>query len=113
MSLNSGSRKVGHFLRAWIRVSFTTAHAVSCYSFYEGDCMKRPVLLSECCQGECSAGMCVLRVDLGNEKLCQSTRRKDDRMFCVLRDVRVLYSTSSTENTLLVEEGVELDDSAA
>ena len=75
--------------------------------------MKGPVFLSKCCKGECSAGMCVLRVDLRDEKLCKSTRRKNDRMFCVLRDVRVLYPASNTESTLLIEEGIELNDSAA
>ena len=113
MGLNSGARKVGHFLRAWVCVSFTTSHAISCYSLYERDCMKRPVFLSKCCKGECSAGMCVLRVDLRDEKLCKSTRRKNDRMFCVLRDVRVLYHASNTESTLLIEEGIKLNDFAA
>ena len=113
MGLDSGARKVGHFLGAWICVSFATTHAISCNSLYEGDCMKRPVFLPKCCEGECSAGMCVLRVDLRDEKLCKSTRRKNDRMFCVLRDVRVLYPASNTESTLLIQEGIELNDSAA
>ena len=59
----------GRHGQRWICVSFTTNHAISCYSLYEGDCMKRPVFLSKCCEGECSAGMYILRVDLGDEEL--------------------------------------------
>ena len=56
--------------------------------------------------------MCVIDVDPKIEKVCQSIRMKNNRIFRVFEDVGNIYLPSNKENTLFTEDEVEIDDSA-